>query len=70
MSSYYLNLKTETNPNNNNEIHKEGCIRMPLINREYLGDFADGSVAVAEAKRRGYYKADGCKLCSPEAHKE
>ena len=29
MKDYYLNKKTNTNPGNNNEIHAEGCYRMP-----------------------------------------
>lgn len=71
MSSYYLNKKTDTNPGNNNEIHVEGCKRMPSIeNRVYLGVFNNGVEAKNYAKSIGYSKADGCYLCSPEAHEE
>lgn len=71
MKNYYINLNTDTNPNNNNEVHTEDCFLLSLIsNREYLGSFNNGIEAVNNAKSKGYSAADGCKHCSPEAHKE
>lgn len=71
MNYYYINLKTDTNPKHNNEVHAEGCKRMPsVIDREYLGLFTDGVAAVNYAKAKGYSKADGCIHCAPEAHQE
>lgn len=70
MKDYYINTNTDTNPYGNNEVHAEGCDWMPSIsNREYLGYFNNGIEAVNSAKSKGYTKADGCKHCSPEAHK-
>lgn len=69
MASYYVNKSDLSNPNNNHEVHKEGCYWMPSsYNCEYLGEYSSGVPAVAEAKRRGYSDADGCKTCCPEAH--
>lgn len=71
MKNYYLNKKTNTNPGNNNEIHAEGCYRMPNEDdRLLLGSFNNCIEAKARAKGMGYSKADGCYHCSPEAHEE
>jgi len=67
MPDYYVNRDTTYNPNHNHEVHKPGCIFFPS-NREYLGNYTNAIPAVAEAKRRGYADADGCKTCSLEAH--
>jgi len=70
LKNYYVNTKTDTNPNFNNEVHVEGCSKIPsVLNREYLGLFNDGNAAVAAAKAKGYSRADGCIFCCPEAHK-
>lgn len=70
MKSYYLNKDTSKNPNNDHEVHAEGCIWMPEASkREYLGYFNDGKGAVQKAKDMGYQKVDGCATCCPEAHK-
>ena len=67
---YYVNTKTDTNPNRNNEVHAEGCDKMPsVVNRVYLGLFCNGNEAVLAAKRKGYLRADGCIKCCPEAHR-
>ena len=69
MGTYYLNLDTSSNPNGDNEVHESSCRRMPSAeNRVYLGVFSDCIQAVQAAKLKGYSKADGCKICSPEAH--
>lgn len=71
MKKYYINLKTDTNPKGNNEVHAEGCAYMPnILDREYLGTFINGIAAVNYAKAKGYSKADGCIHCAPEAHQE
>ncbi|RHP31183.1 hypothetical protein DWZ56_16540 [Lachnotalea sp. AF33-28] len=70
IKNYYLNLDTSKNPNGNYEVHTSQCYYCPTINKVYLGAYDNGIQAVAEAKRRGYYKADGCCYCCPEAHRE
>lgn len=70
MKQYYLNLDTTTNPNADNEVHTSDCWRCPSYSRIYLGYWDNGVDAVKEAKARGYAKADGCRICSKEAHKE
>lgn len=68
---YYININTDSNPNNNNEVHKDGCRKIPEIkNRKLLGEFRNGIEAVNYAKAQGFHKADGCALCCPEAHRE
>lgn len=67
--NYYLNLNTGNNPNGNNEVHHSGCVLFnSILNKKYLGEFNNGVDAVNYAKMLGYSKADGCRLCSPEAH--
>lgn len=68
MKDYYINLDRDTNPNYNNEVHAQGCHRMPIKNKVHIGYFENGIQAVAAAKRMGYTKADGCAICCPEAH--
>lgn len=69
MHNYYINTNSTNNPNNNNEVHKQGCTWMP-DNPQYLGQFNNGIEAVNHAKSIGYSRADGCATCCPEAHKE
>jgi hypothetical protein len=64
MASYYVN--PEPDKDGDNEVHQEGCHRMPA-RREYLGEFSNCHEAVAAAKRR-YPNADGCGICSPACH--
>lgn len=69
MGTYYLNKDSSHNPNGDNEVHLSTCPNMPSVyNRVYLGIFTNGVQAVQKAKSMGYYKADGCKTCCPEAH--
>lgn len=64
---YYIN-KTVDN-NGRNEVHRSDCYWLHLAtNTEFLGEFCNGVQAVAAAKRKGYYYADGCKHCASEAH--
>lgn len=65
---YYVNKNTTGNPNNNHEVHAEGCKWMPSIeNRTYLGYFTSCSDAVKKAKE-SYTAVDGCKTCCPDCH--
>lgn len=67
MPDYYVNKDDSYNPNNNHEVHKDGCLWMPA-NRTYLGNFVNAVPAVAKAKQY-YSDADGCARCCPEAHR-
>lgn len=70
MKQYYVNKNSRYNPGFNNEVHTSTCQYLPLeINRQYLGEFANGVLAVQKAKQIGYLNADGCWLCCPEAHR-
>lgn len=70
MKNYRVNKNTATNPNGNNEVHSEDCHHYnQLVSYEYLGQHSSCQSAVAEAKRRGYSKADGCKDCSPACNR-
>ena len=66
MPYYFVNTDDSKNPNNNHEVHKEGCRYMP-ISTISLGYFANAIPAVSEAKKI-YKDADGCAICCPEAH--
>ncbi len=73
MKRYYLNLDITKNPNGNNEVHCEGCRVLREISRNNLVDLGcceSGIEAVMVAKKKGYSKADGCYICSLEAHRE
>lgn len=70
MKQYRINKNTTNNPNGNNEVHNEDCRHYhQLVSYEYLGSHSTCQSAVAEAKRRGYSRADGCAVCSPECHR-
>lgn len=65
MKYYRINKNTTTNPGGHNEVHEEGCIHYSQLNNyESLGNHFSCHIAIAEAKKRGYSKADGCKTCS------
>ncbi len=67
MTHYYLNKNAQNTKEH--EVHKGTCSFVPTeINKLYLGMFNNGKEAVKEAKNRGYWTADGCYYCSPEAH--
>lgn len=61
MSFFYINTVTH-------EAHKEDCSWKPHVNCAYLGIFDYPYQAVADAKRKGYYNADGCAYCCPQSH--
>jgi hypothetical protein len=70
MKNYRVNKNTTTNPNGNNEVHSEDCrFYSQLVSFEHLGLHPNCQSAVTEAKNRGYYKADGCIVCSPACHR-
>jgi len=69
MNNYRLNRNTGSNPNGNNEVHKDTCVHYSgLLSYEDLGSHWTCSSAVQKAKSLGYSKADGCKTCSPGCH--
>lgn len=67
MDRYFVNKNTDTNPNNDHEVHKDGCHKMPS-NRIDLGLHADCHNAVNYSKRVYYENSDGCILCIPLCH--
>lgn len=68
--NYRVNKDTSGNPNGNNEVHNETCYHYNRMNSyEDLGWHSSCQSAVAEAKRRGYSRADGCAKCSPACHR-
>lgn len=67
MKRYYINKTTDNN--GKNEVHVSGCFWLSLASStQYLGEFEDAIDAVSYAKRNGYPSADGCNICSSEAH--
>ncbi|PLX08439.1 MAG: hypothetical protein C0596_06165 [Marinilabiliales bacterium] len=70
MKRYRINKNTSNNPNGNNEVHNEDCyFYSRILSYEDLGLHVNCQSAVAEAKRRCYVRADGCKTCSPTCHR-
>ena len=68
MAKYWVNDSTENNPNNDHEVHKEGCHLLPLItSKTPLGEHPNCASAVAAAKKI-YPNSDGCIHCIPECH--
>lgn len=67
MPKYYVNTRTDTNPNNDHEVHKEGCHKMPSSVKD-LGNHLTCDSAVAAAKMI-YSNSDGCAICSSSCHK-
>ncbi len=68
MPNYIINIhKTD---GQYNEVHTTECAYKPSYdNQQTLGWHADAIDAVHYAKQNGYPYADGCKHCSPEAHR-
>jgi len=68
MARYYVNTHAQSG-SRDHEVHKQGCSWLAKVkNPAYLGEFTSCHGAVAEAKRRGYAKADGCYHCCNECH--
>jgi hypothetical protein len=65
MAAYFVNRNQGNG--GDHEVHKSGCAWMPQ-NAQYLGDYATCQQAVAEARRLGFSKANGCAHCSPACH--
>jgi len=69
MNYYKVNKNTTSNPNGDNEVHKDTCQHYStLSNYDSLGQHSSCGSAVTEARRKGY-DADGCRNCIPECHK-
>jgi len=69
MPKFYVNRDASHNPNNDHEIHKEGCSWMPNSeNAIFLGNFPSCHEALAKAKNDYWRKSDGCKNCCKECH--
>ncbi len=64
MARYYVNNNAQTN--GDHEVHKQGCIWMP-ISKTDLGEHPNCWSAVNEAKKH-YKQVNGCKTCSNECH--
>lgn len=60
MAEYYVNPETH-------EVHVQTCDHFPR-NPVPLGWFSRCEDAVAEAKRRGYRRANGCYHCCRPCH--
>jgi hypothetical protein len=69
MDKYWVNNRTDTNPNNNHEVHKEGCKHLPLNDGTDLGEFEDCESAIEKAEEN-YDNVDGCADCIPDCHNE
>ncbi|MCK5129126.1 MAG: hypothetical protein KAQ68_04700 [Clostridiales bacterium] len=69
MFRFYINPDTTQNPNGNNEVHREGCHKLPF-GAILLGRYNKCSEAVEAAKEAGWTKADGCVHCCKSAHEE
>ena len=68
MDRYFVNKEKQSN--GDNEVHKEGCSKMPRDeHRKFLGVFNRCSDAVREAKKE-FSSANGCKVCIPDCHNE
>ena len=66
MSKYYVNKNAQNN--GDHEVHKSGCIYMPIpSNQLYLGDFDSCHPAVVAAKKV-YPQSNGCRTCSLACH--
>ncbi len=69
MAKYWVNNNSDNNPNNDHEVHKDGCHLLPaIVSKTSLGEHNNCSSAVTEAKKI-YSNSDGCIHCIPECHK-
>ena len=68
MKKYYVNNNTDTNPNNNHEVHAEDCHLLPLSNGTYLGVHTNCQSAVEKA-RTYHSNVDGCVHCAKACHR-
>lgn len=67
MSAYYV-VNTKQQPNDDHEVHWDGCNYLPHpSNRHNLGVFDNCHAAVLAAKRI-YPKSNGCFHCSRPCH--
>jgi hypothetical protein len=68
MKRYLLNRETDTNPNNDHEVHSEDCRLLPMTNYINLGHHPNCQHAMIEA-RKHFSNVDGCKVCVPDCHR-
>lgn len=64
MTRYYVNQNAQLN--GDHEVHTEDCTYY-RSHMQYLGEFANCSNAVQEAKRH-YPQSNGCKTCAYPCH--
>ncbi|HEX2050795.1 MAG TPA: hypothetical protein VHJ34_09220 [Actinomycetota bacterium] len=63
---YYVN--TQAQANGDHEVHTAECSYLPhRANRVLLGDFANCSAAISEA-RKYYTSVNGCYYCANACH--
>lgn len=68
MPFYVINLNAQLDTNDR-EVHEDNCGWIKNSdNLEQLGFHTTCHSAVDEAKRRGYFSADGCLYCSSPCH--
>lgn len=64
---YYVNNNAQSD-SGDHEVHKEGCVWLPLItSKTRLGEFATCYGAVFAATII-YPDSNGCATCSPDCH--
>jgi hypothetical protein len=65
MAHYFIDNHAQ--PNGDHEVHKVGCVRMPMDKR-YLGNYEFVSQAMLEA-RKEFWQSNGCVACARDQHK-
>lgn len=69
MPSFFVDRRVQ--PNGDHEVHDRSRCPPPCFPREgdaeYLGEFEDGSQALAVARLR-YHRVNGCVWCATEFH--
>ena len=69
MDKYYVNRNTDTNPNNDHEVHNADCHLLPLADGIDLGYHQDCHSAMIQA-RKHFKDVDGCIHCCRPCHKD
>lgn len=69
VESYFVN-RNKNARDGLHQVHKTSCdqVFVDEANRVSLGECESAAEAVGKAKRMGFSPADGCALCSAEAH--
>ena len=68
MKRYWVNKNVDTNPNNDHEVHAEGCHYIPNQKID-LGYHASCHGAIRVAKLH-YQNVDGCSNCCADCHNQ